>query len=66
MLDKTIIPTLTANGQKPTKGEIRYRILFLRATYGNVLNTWPKYAQTEYHELARQLRRLEFENEVTK
>jgi hypothetical protein len=47
------------NGQTPTKGTIKYRIRFLRATFGDCLNTWPKYAQTEYRELARRLSQLE-------
>jgi hypothetical protein len=41
-------------------GEIKYRISFLRVTFGDILNRWPKYAQTEYFNLARELRQLEF------
>jgi hypothetical protein len=47
--------------QQNTPGEIRYRIRFLRKTYGDCLNLWPTVAQDEYRELARRLRRLESE-----
>jgi hypothetical protein len=44
---------------QPTPGQIRYRLRFLRATYGSVINTWPTAAQLEYLRLQRQLRQLE-------
>ena len=59
MLDTKIITQDSNNGQQPTKGTIKYRIRFLCATYGDCLNLWPKYAQVEYFELARQLRQIE-------
>lgn len=65
MSGKNIIPRSRAFEQAfipqepDSPGAIRYRIRFLRRTFGDCLNLWPDYAQTEYHELARQLRRLE-------
>jgi hypothetical protein len=55
-----ILPPLKRHPQTFTSpGAIRYRVRFLRATYGDCLNTWPDYAKTEYEQLTRRLRELE-------
>lgn len=55
LTDSPIIPQFPQ-----TKGTIKYRLRFLRATFGDVLNLWPRYAQEEYTQLSRQLRQLEY------
>lgn len=44
--------------QPDSVGEIRYRIRFLRKTYGACLNLWPTVAVAEYLMLKSRLRKL--------
>lgn len=60
-----ILPQTAHNGQSSQEtdnqkiDDIRRSIKFLRAVFGDCLNTWPQEQQTHYHELARHLRQLE-------
>lgn len=48
--------------QQPDEaGAIRYRLRFLRKTYGRRLALWPTLARDEVRELQRRLRKLESE-----
>lgn len=61
-MSTSILPQETPSIQTTysTIGAIRYRIRFLRATWGDCLNLWPKVAQVEYRTLAK--RKQEMEN----
>lgn len=45
----------------PTRGAIKLRMRFLRATFGDILNLWPQYAREEHTKLSRRLRQIDAE-----
>lgn len=47
--------------EEMSRGVIRFRMRFLRATFGDILNLWPGHAQEEYIKLSRRLRQIDAE-----
>lgn len=45
--------------EEMSRGVIKFRMRFLRATFGDILNLWPQYAREEHAKLSRRLRQID-------